>query len=106
MSTENLTQPTTGEKIHDAGENTKSAFENVMHDAGQALRDGADLFKADLENVKDAVNEQLHRNAAEAEQARREGNLRESERLESVANELKNNAQADVDELKQQARKP
>ncbi len=104
MSADNSSQ-NAGDKVQDAAERTKEAVKSAVHDAGEALRGGAELFKKDLENVKDAVNEKLHRDAAEAERARRETNLTASERVASVANEIKNNAQADVDELKQAARK-
>lgn len=105
MSADNSSK-TTADKAHDAAERAKESVDSTLHDAGQAIRGGVDLFKETVANTKDAVNEQLHRNAAEAERVRQEGNLSANERVVSVANEVKNDAQAHVDELKQNLRKP
>jgi hypothetical protein len=105
MSADNSSK-ITADKAHDAAERAKESVDSALHDAGQAIRGGVALFKDTVANTKDAVNEQLHRNAAEAERVRQEGNLSANERVVSVANEVKNDAQAHVDELKQDLRKP
>jgi hypothetical protein len=96
-------------KVHEATERAKDGVEAAVHEAGQVIREGAARFKDSVANVKDAVSEQLHRGAAEVEHTRRDAagdDLSASERLASIANEIKNNAQAEIDALKQRARKP
>ena len=96
-------------KAHDATEKARDGVEAAVHEAGQVIREGAARFKDSVANVKDAVSEQLHRGAAEVERTRRDAagdDLTASERLASIANEIKNNAQAEIDALKQRARKP
>ena len=95
-------------KVHDAAQKARETLDSAVHDAGEAIRGGLDRVKAGLDNVKDAVNEQVHRGAAEAERAHREAagdDLTAGERVSSVANEIKNEAQAELDALKQRARK-
>lgn len=84
--------------MHGAIEDVKAGFENMKG----ALKDN-------VENLKDAVNEHMHREAASAEQTRREvagDTMTPSERISSVANEVRNTVQANVDALKQRARTP
>ena len=60
-----------------------------------------------IDNVKDATNEAAHRGTAAAEQAKRDvagDALTPEERLESMANQAKNRAQAEVDSVKQKVR--
>jgi vacuolar-type H+-ATPase subunit H len=95
-------------KVHDAAEKTRETIDAAVHDAGETIRGGIDRVKASLENVKDAVSEKLHRGAAEAERTHREiagDDLTAGERVGSIANEVKNDAQAEIDALKQRARK-
>jgi hypothetical protein len=64
-------------------------------------------IKKTIDNARDATKEALHRSTAEAEHARRKAlgdEMTPGERLESVANELKNRAQAEADEIKQKTR--
>lgn len=96
-------------KAHEATEKARDGVDAAVHDAGRAIREGAARFKDSVANVKDAVSEQLHRGAAEVEHTRRDAagdDLSASERLASIAKEIKNNAQAEIDALKQRARKP
>jgi hypothetical protein len=95
-------------KAQEAAEKAKETVDHVAHDAGDAVHRVADHLKAGAENVKDAVNEKLHRGAAEAERTRRDvagDELSPSDRAASVANEVKSRAQAEIDALKQSARK-
>jgi ElaB/YqjD/DUF883 family membrane-anchored ribosome-binding protein len=69
-------------------------------------------IKNELRNVvgavKDAVSEVGHKSTAEAEHARRDiagDTMTTGEKLGSVANEVKNNAQAGIDHAKVEARK-
>lgn len=80
----------------------------AVDSAAHAIHVGLDRVKAGVENVKDAISEKLHRGAAEAERTHREvagDDLTASEKVASVANEVKNDAQADIDALKQGLRK-
>jgi hypothetical protein len=80
----------------------------AVDSAARAIHDGLNRVKASVENVKDAINEKMHRGAAEAERTHREvagDDLTASEKLASVANEVRNDAQADIDALKQGVRK-
>jgi hypothetical protein len=68
----------------------------------------ADDVKGAAENVKDSVNEALHRSTAEAERIRREAagdTMTPGEKAGSVINETKNTIQAEIDAGKQEARK-
>ena len=95
-------------KAQEASEGAKESVSMAVHDADRAARAGVERSTDLAADVRDAANEKLHRGAAEAEHTRREvagDQLTVSERLASVANEVKSNAQADVDALKQRARK-
>ena len=95
-------------KAKEASEKAKESVNAAVHDADKAVRAGAERLKERVANVKDAVNEKLHRGAAEAEHTRRDvagDDLSASDRLASVANEVKSTTQADIDALKQRARK-
>ena len=91
-------------ETHEAAAKARKAVDS----AARAIHDGLDRVKARVENVKDAINEKLHRGAAEAERTHREvagDDLTASEKLASVANEVRNDTQADIDALKQGVRK-
>jgi hypothetical protein len=78
-------------------------------EAGEKIRDGLDRLKDRVADVKDSINEKLHREAADAEHAHRDaagGDMTAGDRVASIANEVKSNAQAGIDALKQRARKP
>lgn len=67
-----------------------------------------DTIKNTVETVKDSVNETLHKSTADAERARREAagdTMSTGDKIGSVANEAKNNAQAGMDHAKVEARK-
>jgi hypothetical protein len=60
-----------------------------------------------IDNVKDATNEAVHNGTADAEQAKRDvagDALTPEERLDSMANQAKNRAQATIDSAKQKVR--
>jgi hypothetical protein len=68
-----------------------------------------DEFKKVGENIKDTVNETMHRSTAEAERIRREAagdTMTPGEKAGSVINETKNTVQAEIDAAKREARKP
>ncbi len=70
--------------------------------------DIANEIKNTVGAVKDAVSEAGHKSAADAEHARRDiagDTMTTSEKLGSLANEVKNNVQAGVDHAKVEARK-
>ncbi len=101
------------EKVKDGIEGGKREAEQSMHNAVDDLKAGFEnmkgSFKDNVDNLKDAVNEHMHREAATAEQTRREvagDTMTPGERISSVANEVRNKVQADVDALKQRARNP
>lgn len=98
---DNYSAKTAAEKAQEAADKAKAAVAAVARDAGHALHEG-------VENAKDFINEKIHRGNAEAERTRRDvagDALTPGEKIGSVVNEAKNDAQADVDELKQRARK-
>lgn len=67
----------------------------------------ADAIKHAVDDTKDAVHEAAHRSAADAERLRRDalGNeMTPGEKIGSTANELKERAQAKVDEAKRKLR--
>ncbi len=67
----------------------------------------ADAIKHAVDDTRDAVHEAGHRSAADAEKARRDalGNeMTPGEKAGSVANEIKDRAQAKVDEAKRKLR--
>lgn len=66
-----------------------------------------DSIEKGIENVKDALSESSHRSAAEGEQAKRDllgDELTPADRVKSVANQAKENVQADYDEAKRKLR--
>ncbi|HEY5426570.1 MAG TPA: hypothetical protein VIJ77_08485 [Candidatus Tumulicola sp.] len=66
-----------------------------------------DAIEKTVENAKDALNEGGHRSAAEGERAKRElvgDEMTPGERVKSVANEAKENVQAEYDATKRNVR--
>ena len=96
MSTDN----TNADKAHDAGKRAKDAVDGAVHDAGQAIRGGVELFKTSVEDVKEAVGEKLHHDKAEADRKRREAALSANEHVVTIADDVERKAQANVDRLK------
>lgn len=96
------------EKARDASEKAKESFDSVVQNVGRSIREGFADAKDAFANTKDAVNERLHRGAAEAEHTRRDvagDEMTPVEHLTSLANEAKNDAQAGIDAAKQNLRK-
>jgi hypothetical protein len=96
------------EKAHEAAQNAKDTIDAAVRNADEAIRGGVESIKSSVDNMRDAVNEKLHRGAAEAEHTRREvsgDEMTTEDRIVSLANEAKNNAQAGVDAFKQNLRK-
>lgn len=79
-----------------------------MSGHNRSTMDLKDSIKNTVETVKDSVNEGLHKSTAEAEHARREtagDTMTTGEKVNSMANEVKNNVQAGTDHAKVEARK-
>jgi hypothetical protein len=63
--------------------------------------------KDGIDNARDSVKEGLHRSAADAERARREldgDKMTAGEKLKSVAGEVKERTQAEIDKAKREVR--
>jgi len=66
-----------------------------------------DEVKKTADNIKDALNEAKHRSTAEKEQEERDvlgDEMTTSEKVGSVANQLKNETQANIDRAKRDVR--
>ena len=95
---------TVGHKVHEAAERAKEDIDSAAHATKETIRGGAELFKADVEEVKDAVSKQVHHDAAEAERRRRENELAAKEHIAEVTKKLNEKAQAEVDSVKKDAK--
>jgi hypothetical protein len=104
MSAEKLSQ-TTGHKVHDAAERAKEGIDSATHDAMETIRGGAELFKADVADLKDAVSKQVHHDAADADARRRNAEMNAREHVALVTKEVNDRAQADAAALRQPAKK-
>jgi hypothetical protein len=72
------------------------------------LDKAADAIKRTADNVRDAIHEEEHRAAADAEKARREAldsELTGGQKTKSVLNEAKERTQAEIDAAKREVRK-
>lgn len=95
---------TVGKKVHEAAERAKEDIDSAAHGTKEAIHGGTELFKADVEEIKDAVSKQVHHDAAEAERRRRESELAGKEHIAEVTKKLDEKAQAEVDALKKDAK--
>jgi hypothetical protein len=75
-----------------------------IREEAHKIEEGA---KKAINNAKDAVNETLHRSTADAEHAKRDvagDTMTTREKVTSVANEVKNRTQAEIDAAKREVR--